>query len=117
MGSGRDSSRDILANNTESIADVLSRRGLTEIEHHSKIDLKSVSMVVRAELNQNGKKHIFKLGDRLFKIAFDEYGDSKYWYLLAWWNKKPTDFHCKIGDIIYIPKPLQEVLFLYKHGS
>ncbi len=55
-------------------------------------------------------KHIYKTGDRLSKIAHKHYGDPRYWWVLAWFNAKPTDFHCKIGDIIEIPKPLDEVL-------
>tara|TARA_Y100000592_G_C5440106_1_gene302891 strand:- start:116 stop:466 length:351 start_codon:yes stop_codon:yes gene_type:complete len=113
----RDANRIKFTNNTESIAAALKRRNIPEIEHHSKIDMRPVALEARARLNKNGKKHIFKVGDRLYKIAFDEYGDSKYWYLLAWWNKKPTDFHCKIGDVIYVPKPLQDLLFLYKYGN
>jgi len=54
--------------------------------------------------------HIFSVGDKLSKIAFEYYGDAKLWWVLAWFNDKPTDFDCKIGDIIRIPEPLKEVL-------
>ena len=49
----------------------------------------------------------------VFKIAFDAYGDTRYWYLIAWWNQKPADFYCKPGDIIYIPRPLKDILQLW----
>ena len=55
-------------------------------------------------------KHIYSTGDTLSKIAFEHYGDPRYWWLIAWFNSKPTDFHCKIGDTIIVPLPLQEVL-------
>lgn len=54
--------------------------------------------------------HIFKTGDKLSKIAYEYYGDPKLWWVLAWFNSKPTDFHCRIGDTIEVPKPLDEVL-------
>ena len=61
--------------------------------------------------------HIYKTGDRLSKIAHKHYGDSRYWWVLAWFNSKPTDFHCKIGDIIEVPKPLDEVLIQYRERA
>tara|TARA_Y100000592_G_scaffold101174_1_gene186385 strand:+ start:18606 stop:18959 length:354 start_codon:yes stop_codon:yes gene_type:complete len=56
------------------------------------------------------KKHIYSTGDNLAKLAYNNYGDPRYWWILAWFNGKPTDFHCKIGDIIVIPFPLENVL-------
>lgn len=54
--------------------------------------------------------HIYSVGDSLSKISFKHYGDARYWWLIAWFNTKPTDFHCKVGDIIEVPLPLEEVL-------
>ena len=54
--------------------------------------------------------HIFSVGDSLSKISHKHYGDARYWWLLAWFNAKPTDFHCEVGDIIEVPVPLEEVL-------
>ena len=54
--------------------------------------------------------HIWGVGDRLSKIAYEHYGDAKLWWLLAWFNAKPTDFHCKVGDIIQIPVERQEAI-------
>ena len=55
-------------------------------------------------------EHVFSLGDTLSKIAFKQYGDSRLWWVLAWFNTKPTDLHCEVGEIIYAPHPLEEVL-------
>jgi|TARA_E500000318_G_C3437981_1_gene163830 nucleoid-associated protein YgaU len=89
----------------------LESRGATTAIHFSKQDFNKITEVDRAAFENEA--YIYKSGDRLFKIAFDAYGDSRYWYLLAWWNQKPTDFHCKVGDIIYIPRPLKDVLYLW----
>ena len=48
--------------------------------------------------NFNTISHIWSTGDRYFKLADEYYGDS-------------TEFHMKLGDIIYIPVPLESVLF------
>ena len=57
--------------------------------------------------------HLWKLGDRYYKLAHHYYGDSKYWWAIAFFNKKPTEQHIKIGDLIKIPMPLRDVLDIY----
>lgn len=52
-------------------------------------------------------QHPYKVGDTLSKISFEYYGEPRYWWILAWFNSKPTDLHCKIGDTIFVPKPLE----------
>lgn len=54
--------------------------------------------------------HIWKANDRLYKLAHEHYGDSALWWVIAWYNKKPTEAHFEIGETIYIPKPLEEIL-------
>lgn len=55
-------------------------------------------------------EHLFSAGDTLSKISFSQYGDPKFWWVIAWFNSKPTDLHCEIGDTIYIPFPLEEAI-------
>ena len=57
--------------------------------------------------------HIWTAGDRYYKLAFEYYGNSKYWWVIAWFNKKPTEGHLKAGDLIYIPTPLDKILNYY----
>ena len=54
--------------------------------------------------------HVWKTGDKYFKLAFDHYGDPKLWWVLAWFNKKPTESSLKYGDVIYVPHPIDRVL-------
>ncbi len=55
-------------------------------------------------------RHTWKVGDRYYKLAYDYYGQSTYWWVIALFNKKPTEGHVKIGDTIFIPQPLDRVL-------
>lgn len=96
-------------NNNEIYQDFLDRTGATQIDHYQiirfgdRLDeafLDDISIV----------KHIYSVGDSLSKLAFVHYGDPRFWWLLAWFNAKPTDFHCDIGDTIIIPLPLDRVL-------
>jgi len=61
----------------------------------------------------NYKTHIWGLGDRYYKLAHVYYGDSRYWWVIAWFNKKPTEQHVKLGDIVKVPLPLETVLTSY----
>ena len=54
--------------------------------------------------------HIWKRGDRYFKLAHEHYGDSTLWWIIAWFNKKPTESHIKLGATILIPKPLTKII-------
>jgi nucleoid-associated protein YgaU len=56
--------------------------------------------------------HIWTAGDRLYKLADEHYGNSELWWVIAWFNKKPTEAHFQIGDQVLIPKPLNKVLEL-----
>lgn len=55
-------------------------------------------------------KHVWKRGDRFYKLAFDNYGDPKLWWVIAWFNKTPTEAHVPIGSVVLIPQPIQKVL-------
>jgi len=54
--------------------------------------------------------HIWTLGDRYYKLAHKHYGESQYWWVIAWFNKKPTEAHVALGDTIYVPLPLHAIL-------
>jgi len=58
--------------------------------------------------------HIWKSNSRLYKLADDAYGSPEYWWVIAWINKKPTEGHFKVGEIIYIPAPLIRVLSIFQ---
>ena len=45
----------------------------------------------------------WKINTKFYKLAHDHYGDAKLWWIIAFFNNKPTDSHAKIGDIIFIP--------------
>ena len=61
--------------------------------------------------NFNEVTHVWKTGDRYYKLAHEYYGDAEMWWVIALYNQRPTEFHVKLGDILYIPTPLETVLF------
>ena len=53
--------------------------------------------------------HVWGVGDRYYKLASRYYGDPTYWWVIAWFNKKPTESHIEVGDFIRVPLPLNQV--------
>lgn len=99
----------ILTNNDKIYKDFLDKAGAGNIDHYG---LLMFGDPMREDFldEVSVAEHVFSLGDTLGKIAYKQYGDSRYWWVLAWFNTKPTDLHCELGDIIYAPHPLEEVV-------
>ena len=47
--------------------------------------------------------YIWKKDDKLIKLSNLYYGSQKYWWIIGYYNQKPTDSHFTIGDTILIP--------------
>ncbi len=54
---------------------------------------------------------IWGVGDHYYKLADEYYGNPEMWWVIAFFNQKPTEFHVKPGDVIYIPVPLEAILY------
>ncbi len=54
--------------------------------------------------------HFWTATDKLWKLSSQYYGTPGMWWVIAWYNKKPTEAHFNVGDVIYIPLPLEAVL-------
>lgn len=55
-------------------------------------------------------EHTWSYGDNLRKLSNFYYSDAKYWWVLGFVNKKPTDAHFKIGDVLLVPENPQSVI-------
>lgn len=62
-------------------------------------------------------RHVWSFGDTYWKLSNKFYGNPKLWWVLAWFNRKPTEAHIKAGEIILIPAPVQELLSLFEYGT
>ena len=73
-------------------------------------ELESVDIFQNYEFSDDFKsqeytviEHIWSHGDKLYKLAQRYYGDKDMFWMIALYNKKPTDSHYKYGDIVEIP--------------
>tara|TARA_B100001989_G_C24460465_1_gene423858 strand:- start:100 stop:441 length:342 start_codon:yes stop_codon:yes gene_type:complete len=88
---------------------IFSRKNVEEITQTKTLRLREPSEEeLRDEFTYVEK--IVGIGDKMYKFSFDVYGTTEYWWVIAWFNNKPTDMHCKIGDVLYIPLPLSRAL-------
>jgi len=54
--------------------------------------------------------HVWKTGDSFYKLAHKYYGDSKLWWVIAWYNQTPTEHHVAVGRKIKIPTPVDTTI-------
>lgn len=108
--SSRYGNRNIKLNNDEQYRNLFKNRGLKLINQYTTPKLKYPSEEELEQLELTA--YTWSIGDRLYKLAFKYYGDSELWWIIAFFNHTPTESHIKVGDIIYIPTPLDKILDL-----
>jgi len=108
--SSRYNGRKKLTNTKRFYEEYMEERGLKKIRHFNTPKMRYPKPeTIASELTRIA--HVWKSNDMYWKLAADHYGDSHLWWVIAWFNKKPTESHVKLGDIIQIPFPLDIVLF------
>jgi hypothetical protein len=112
---GRYSGKTIGRNEERIYSDLLNDKGLNHIDHY--LTPSYSPLEVDDTLSLTRIQHVWKAGDRLWKLSSQYYGEPTYWWLIAWYNQKPTESHFAIGDIVIIPTPFERVLGLYGNNS
>ena len=96
----------------EFVSELLSTRGDKQATYHT---IPSMGIIKESDYDSLSiKYHTWKQGDKLYKLADTYYGDSSLWWLIGWFNKKPTDNLFNLGDTVEIPLPVQNALSIYK---
>ena len=84
-------------------------RGLKKMRHYNTPRFQYPSPE-QIDGNVQRIQHTWKSNDMYWKLAAQHYGDPEMWWVIAWFNKKPTESHLTPGDIIFVPIPLDSVL-------
>jgi hypothetical protein len=111
----RHGTENLIENTEELYEEFLERRGIPKIVHYRSPRWPKLTARVRRSFSR--QKHVWKMGDKYYKLANQYYGDPKFWWVIAWYNEKPTEGHVKSGMIIYIPTPLSKVISYFEYGS
>ena len=103
----RYSDRLKMKNGSTFYSDMLDERGVKYIRHFVSPEMKYPTPAQLAKIKRIS--HLWKRGDRYYKLAHKHYGDSRLWWIIAWFNRKPTETHVKVGEVIFIPMPLSTI--------
>ena len=101
-------------NKEELYQEHLEKRGVKFITQYKTFHMRHPTASQVGKLNMIG--HTWSLGDRYYKLAHKYYGDSEWWWIIAWFNQKPTESHVELGEVVNIPMPLDKVLQMLRGG-
>ncbi len=104
----RYSNSRVIVNNTEYYAPLRESRGDVDVVQYATIKVSNPTSEQRSRTAST--QHIWKYGDRFYNLADKYYGDSRYWWVIAWWNSYPTEATVQIGTVLSIPLKLEEAL-------
>ena len=100
--------RMLLINSHKMYRRVLEDRGVRRINQYETAKYKyPTASDIRAMTTVS---HVWKYGDRFYKLANKFYGRSEYWWIIAFFNQVPTESHLQLGDVIDIPLDYDEVM-------
>jgi len=112
MSLSRYASQFIIINNNELYDELFRERGIKKINQFETPTIYYPDLQEMKTISYETRR--WKLGDRLYKVANEFYGDSTYWWVIAQFNQKPTESHFKVGDIYYIPLSIEQILEYYR---
>lgn len=108
----RYTSRNKLDNHNTNYKELFDKRNVKGIIHYSSPNFKYPT----AEQMENITllEHIWGFEDKYYKLAIKHYGSADYWWVIAMFNKTPSETMIELGQTIYIPKPIQVILSIMK---
>lgn len=107
--------RAIRTNAKEVFKEILKNRGIKKVRQYTTPIFNEITSEDRASLDKI--QHLWTYGDRLYKLADQYYGDSELWWVIAWYNERPTESHFLIGDVVEVPLPLEDVLGVFYRSN
>lgn len=105
---GRYDNRRIFSNRTDQYSNVASERGTVSIIQYSSPRMRHPTP--EEMRNLEFIEHVWKVGDRYWKLAEKHYGDAELWWVIAWFNRSPIEGDLELGTTIQVPLPLDSVL-------
>jgi len=111
MPINRDDLRSVLKNSARIYKNIFEDRNISFVDQYVTNSLRYPTSLDMRDLDI--LQHMWTVGDRYWKLAAESYGSPEYWWIIAWFNQKPTEAHVNIGDIILIPSPLEDILGMY----
>lgn len=106
----RYNTRRIGLNDSERYQNLFKDRGVKHVEQYFTPRMRYITTDEMTSLNVIS--HVWTTGDRFYKLAHNYYNDSRMWWIIAWFNRTPTEADLILGDIVNIPTPIDKVIYL-----
>jgi hypothetical protein len=97
-----------LVNSEEQYKEYLRKRGLKFIKQYSSPKIRFPNYEEVRDLEIVG--HVWKLGDRFYKLSDKYYKDVELWWIFPWFNQISSESALSLGDVLSVPLPLSKVL-------
>jgi len=107
MGNRYDN-KTLFRNQSERYESIFEDRGVEYVRQYGTSEMMVPTAKQRGALNN--LTHIWKVGDKFYKLAIRYYNDPRHWWVIALYNQAPTESHFRTGDAVTIPLPLETVL-------
>jgi hypothetical protein len=100
--------REVFLNTEEKYDKLFKKRNTKSIRQFNTANL--THPTVDQITNLNVINHIWIEGDRFWKLAAKYYDKADLWWVIAWFNRMPTEGQVEIGDIVAVPLPIEKIL-------
>jgi nucleoid-associated protein YgaU len=100
---------EILKNSSDLYDNFFKDRNIKYINHLETKQLKKPTIQQLSELNI--VEHVWAQHDKYWRLSQKYYGDPTYWWVISFFNEAPTEHELSTGQVIYIPLPLDRILF------
>jgi hypothetical protein len=107
----RNRGRTVFLNDNKLYEEYFDKKNMRGFRQYTSAEYNEVSQAQKDDVSS--QIHIWKAGDRFYKLAFEYYGKSEYWWIIALFNNTPTESHVSRGDDILIPLDYERVIRLY----
>ena len=101
-------SSNVTNNDSDFYSSLAEKRGLKAIQHFQTVVIHNPQIFERMQIRTNS--HVWKYGDRYYKLANTFYGDPQLWWIIAWYNGYPTEVDVKVGDVLEIPLNFEQII-------
>jgi len=109
--SSRYINREVFSNTDDMYDNIFDKRKVNFVQQFNTANLIYPTPSQIATLNVSTE--IWKIGDRYWKYASKHYNNPELWWVIAWFNQKPSEGDLKIGDKVLVPGPVEKVLEYY----
>tara|TARA_Y100001973_G_C5191104_1_gene331056 strand:+ start:76 stop:408 length:333 start_codon:yes stop_codon:yes gene_type:complete len=99
---------NIILNTSDYYAPFRQTRGLKAIRQYGTVRVNHPTLEQRRDTPSD--TYIWGYGDRLYNLAYQYYGDERFWWVIAWWNGYPLEANIHNGAALTIPTDLERAL-------